>query len=140
VLRIGAKLNSTFVRRGGRALRVSSDGGKRLVCIASQRYEGPAGSGNYWFGFTPAQRAFLSEAGQGWVALVCADSGRCYLIPWDQFRKWLQDFLTTPPTPANEDEVRHWHVYFNDYGSRVELIKSGGGLLFDLAPFAVPTA
>ena len=137
VLRIGGKLNCTFVRRG-RALRISSDGGTRLVCVASQRYEGPAGSGNYWFGFTPAQGIFLSEAGQGWVALVCADSGRFYMIGWDQFRKWLPDFLTTPPTPVNEDDVRHWHVYFNDYGDRVELIKSGGGLLLDLARFAVP--
>jgi hypothetical protein len=137
VLRIGGKLNCTFVRRG-RALRVSSDGAKRLVCLASQRYEGPAGSGNYWFGFTPAQRTFLSEAGQGWVALVCANSGRSYLIDWDRFMKWLPDFLTTPPAPGDDDDIRHWHVYFNDYGSRVELIKSGGGLLIDLVQFVVP--
>jgi hypothetical protein len=137
VLRIGQKLNCTFVRRG-RALRVSSDGAKRLVCLASQRYEGPARSGNYWFGFTPAQRNFLSEAIQGWVALVCGDSGRSYLIDWDQFKKWLPDFLTTPSAPVKEEEIRHWHVYFNDYGSRVELMKAGGGLLLDLARFVVP--
>jgi hypothetical protein len=135
---IGTKLNCTFVRRG-RAIRVSSDGSKRLVCIASQRYEGPAGSGNYWFGFTPSQRTFLSEAGEGWVALVCVDSGRYYLVDWDRFKKWLPDLLTTPPGPVNEDDLRHWHVYFNDYGSRVELLKSGGGLLLDLAPFVGPT-
>ena len=57
VLRIADKLKCTFIRRG-RALRVSSDGAMRLVCLASQRYEGPEGSGNYWFGFTPAQHAF----------------------------------------------------------------------------------
>ncbi len=95
VLRIGGKLNCTFVRRG-RALRASSDGTKRLVCLASQRYEGPAGSRNYWFGFTLAQRAFLSETGEGWVALVCADSGRSYLVAWEHFKKWLPDFLRTP--------------------------------------------
>jgi hypothetical protein len=139
VLRIGSKLNCTFVRRG-RAIRVSSDGSKRLVCVASQRYEGPAGSGNYWFGFTPAQRTFLGEAGQGWVALVCADSGRSYLVEWDQFKNWLPDFWTTPPHPVNGDEVRHWHVYFNDYGNKVELMKSGGGLLLDLVRFLVPAA
>jgi hypothetical protein len=139
VVRIATKLGCTFVRRG-RALRVSSDGAKRLVCLASQRYEGPSGSGNYWFGFTPAQRAFLSEGSQGWVALVCADSGRTFLVAWDQFEKWLPDFWTTPPAPANEREIRHWHIYFYDYGSRVELMKSGGGLLLDLMRFAVPAA
>jgi hypothetical protein len=136
VLHIGAKLNCTFVRRG-RALRVSSDGSKRLVCVASQRYDGPAGSGNYWFGFTPAQRDFLSGSAQSWVALVCADSGRSYLIEWDQFKRWLPDLWSTPAAPTNEHEIRHWHVYFNDYGSRVELLKSGGGLLLDLAQFIV---
>jgi hypothetical protein len=139
VQRIGTKLNCDFVRRG-RALRVSSDGTKRLVCVASQRYEGPAGSSNYWFGFTPAQGTFLSEVGSGWVALVCADSGRSYLVKWDQFKTWLPDFLTTPPVPMSDAEIRHWHVYFNDYGSRVELMKSGGGQLVDLAPFVVSTA
>ncbi len=136
VLRIGSKLDCTFVRRG-RALRISSDGKKRLVCVASQRYEGPSGSGNYWFGFTPPQRSFLSEATQGWVALVCADSGRCFLIDWHEFEKWLPEFWTSPPTPA--EQIRHWHVYFNDYGSRVELMKAGGGLLLDLAEFDIPS-
>lgn len=137
VNRIGSKLMCTFVRRG-RALRVSSDGSKRLVCLASQRYEGPAGSGNYWFGFTPAQRKFLSEGDQGWVALVCADSTRSFLIEWEKFREWIPDFWTTPPAPVPEDEIRHWHVYFFDRGNRVELMKSGGGLLLDLVPFLVP--
>ncbi|MBI3408781.1 MAG: hypothetical protein HY040_10530 [Planctomycetes bacterium] len=136
VVRIGDKLGTTFVRRG-RAVRVSRDGTKRLVCLASQRYEGPGGSNNYWFGFTPAQRTFLAEGGQGWVALVCADSGRIYLVDWDLFKNWLPDFWTTPPAPAKEGDVRHWHVYFNDHGSRVDLMKSGGGLLVDLVQFLI---
>lgn len=135
VLRIGGKLNCTFVRRG-RAIRVSSDGSKRLVCIASQRYEGPAGSGNYWFGFTPAQSTFLSAAGKGWVALVCADSGRSFLVEWDEFKKWLPDFWTT----MKEADVHHWQVRFNDYGCRVDLMKSGGGPLLDLVQFLLPVA
>jgi len=139
VLRIGTKIGCTFVRRG-RAIRISSDGSKRLVCLASQRYEGPGGSGNYWFGFTPAQRTFLSEAGQGWVALACADSGRSFLVEWEQFKKWLPDLWTTPPAPVDEAEVRHWHVYFNDFGGRVELMKAGGGLLLDIVRFLVPNA
>jgi hypothetical protein len=138
VLRIADKLKCTFIRRG-RALRVSSDGTMRLVCLASQRYEGPEGSGNYWFGFTPAQRRFLTEAGSGWVAMVCADSGRAILVSWDQFRQWLPDLWTTPAAPGSTSEVRHWHVYFNDYGSRVDLMKSGGGLLTDLARYLVPS-
>jgi hypothetical protein len=135
VATIGKKLNCNFVRRG-RALRVSSDGEKRLVCIASQRYEGPGRSGNYWFGFTPAQHKFLSEGNNGWVALVCADSGHFYLVNWKLFSQWIPDLLVTN-SPTEEGEVRHWHVYFNDYGTRVELFKSGGGILVELSPYLV---
>lgn len=134
---VAKKFNCTFVRRG-RAARISSDGASRLVCIASQRYVGPAGAGNYWFGFTPAQRVFLSGADNSWVALVCVDSGRCFLVPWEQFNNWLPDFWTTPTDPPNIDDIRHWHVYFNDFGSRVELMKAGGGVLLDLVQYLVP--
>lgn len=131
---IGKRLSCTFVRQG-RALRASSDGARRLVCLTSQRYQGPSGSANYWYGFTSAQREYLAEVGEGWVGLVCGDSGRTFLIPWKEFSEWLPDFLTTPPAPVEPGEVRHWHVYFNDYGSHVDLMKSGGGLMRDIRPF-----
>jgi hypothetical protein len=136
VSRIGEKLSCTFIRRG-RALRASSDGAKRLVCLASQPYSGPSGSRNYWFGFTPAQRNFLLNAKQAAVAMVCADSGRAFLIEWDEFKKWLPDLWTTPPPPLYEEDIRHWHLYFNDYGDRVDLMKAGGGLLRDIGAFAI---
>jgi hypothetical protein len=136
ILSLEKKFNCTFVRRG-RAARVSSDGKTRVVCLASQRYLGPGGAGNYWFGFTPAQRVFLSGAENSWVALVCVDSRRCFLVPWDQFQGWLSAFWTSPTGQPRSDEVRHWHVYFNDYGSRVELMKAGGGVLLDISRYLV---
>ncbi len=138
VASVAAKLRCAFVRRG-RALRMSSDGATRLVCLASQRYQGPEGSGNYWFGFTPSQRSFVSEVQNGFVALVCADSGRTFLVDWEQFSRWLPDLWTTPASPSGPRDIRHWHLYFNDFGSRVDLMKAGGGLLTDLAAFALST-
>ncbi len=138
VLRIASKLNCKFIRQT-RALRTSGDSGVRLVCLASQRYEGAAGAANYWFGFTPSQRNFVSEASKGWVALVCGVSGRVILVDWPRFRSWLPEFWTTPPSPADDEQLRHWHVYLNDYGSRVELMKAGGGELLDLRDFVLPT-
>jgi hypothetical protein len=136
VARIGMKLGCTFVRRG-RALRASSDGNTRLVCLASQRYEGPSGSGNYWYGFTTAQRSFLLDAKQPYVAMVCADSGDVFLIEWRELQKWLPELWTTPPAPSREADIRHWHLYFNDYGTRADLMKAGGGLLRDIATFRI---
>jgi hypothetical protein len=136
VSRIGEQLKCAFVRRS-RALRASSDGSVRLVCLASQRYEGPAGSGNYWFGFTPAQRDFLLQANSGWVSMVCADTGRAFLVKLEDFMTWLPELWTTPPAPVAEEDIRHWHVYFNDYGSRVDLMKAGGGLLRDISKYLI---
>jgi hypothetical protein len=138
VSRISRKVGCTFVRRG-RASRLSSDGSRRLVCLASQRYEGSGGTGTYWYGFTPAQRHFLSEGGIGWVSFVFADSGRVLLIEWEQFSKWLFDLWTTPPEPSTDAEIRHWHVYINDSVIKTELMRSGGGLLVDLTRFFVPS-
>jgi hypothetical protein len=134
VERIEAKLGATFVRRG-KALRASSDGKTRLVCAASQRYDGPGGSANYWFGFTPAQREFIQNADSGYIALVSGDSGKAYLVTREEFLAWLPALLTTPAEPDSPDGVRHWHVYFNDYGNRVDLMRAGGGVITDLRKF-----
>jgi hypothetical protein len=135
IQQVGARLGATFVRRG-KALRASSDDSSRLVCLASQRYDGPGGSRNYWYGFTPAQREFVQDAKAGYIALVCGDSGKTFLIERDEFMTWLPNFLTTPPDAAAET-VRHWHVYFNDYGHRADLMRSGGGAITDLLRFRV---
>lgn len=124
--RVSDKLGLPLVKKG-RALRSSSDGSTNVVCLASQRHEGPAGSGNYWYGLTPAQRDFVKEAQNGWVVLACGDSGRAFAIERDILVGWLNDMLTTPAAPQDESEIRHWHIYFNDYGDRVDVLPAAGG-------------
>lgn len=137
VQRVGTKLGVTLVRRG-KALRASADGKTRLICLASQSYEGPGGSANYWYGFTTAQRDFLTGAEAGYVALACGGSSKAFLFSREEFLAWLPNMLTTPPSPNSVDDVRHWHIYFNDYGSKVELMRSGGGAITDLSRFLLP--
>lgn len=134
IKRIESKLGVALVRQG-RVSRSTSDGKIRLVCLASQRYEGPGGSGNYWYGLTVARYEFLCEAEAGYLVLVCGDSGKTFLVPHEQVTVWLPELYTTPANPASRDEIRHWHIYFNDYGDRVDLIKVGGGTMVDLSPF-----
>lgn len=119
--KVAEKLGIPLVRKG-RALRSTSDGHTNIVCLASQRYDGPGGSGNYWYGFTQAQRDFVSEADRGWAVFVCQDTGRAFMIDRDEFLAWLPEMLTTPADTSEESEIRHWHIYFNDYGDRVELV------------------
>jgi hypothetical protein len=134
VQRVGAKLGTIFVRRG-KALRASSNGKIRLICLASQKYEGSGGSSGYWYGFTPAQHEFLKGAEVGYIALACGGSDKAFLFTREEFFRWLPDFLTTPPSPSSENEVRHWHILFNDYGKRVDLTRSGGGVIAELNNF-----
>jgi len=134
VKRVEMKLGLTFVKRG-KALRVSSDGKTRLVCLASQRYDGPVGSDNYWYGFTPAQRKFIQDSDTGYLALACGASGKAILLSREEFLLLLPELLTTPPNPTSDDVIRHWHIFFNDYGQHVDLFRSGGGILADLKKF-----
>lgn len=129
---VSEKLAVSLVRKG-RALRSTSDGMVNVVCLVSQRYDGPGGSGNYWYGFTPAQREFLLEADKGWIVLACTGTERCFMIARDTFLPWLGKMLTTPSDPPAETEIRHWHIYFNDYGDRVELMPAAGGEKRDIA-------
>ncbi len=134
VMRIGSKLGCSFIKRG-RATREASDGRCRLVCLASQPYEGPAGSRNYWYGFTPSHRDFLDKVETSYLALICVDSSRVFLVPWKAASDWLPDLWTTPPDAASPGEVRHWHLYFNDFGNRVELMRLRGGVLGDISKY-----
>ena len=134
VHRVEAKLGVTFVRRG-RALRASSDGNTRLVCLASQRYQGPGGSDNYWFGVTRTHCDFLQDAAAGYLSLVCADTGKSYLVPREDLFGWLPKLLTTPSDPVSPEDIRHWHVYFNDYGNHVDVVQAGGGPIPNLRKF-----
>lgn len=134
VRRVVAKLGTRFLRRG-KALRASSDGKTRLICLASQKYVGPGGSSTYWYGFTPAQREFLNDAEAGYLALACVGSEKAFIFTRDEFFRWLPELLTTPPSPSSENDLRHWHIYFNDYGNRVDLMRSGGGVITDLNKF-----
>jgi hypothetical protein len=119
--RVSKKLGKPLVRKG-RAFRSSSDGTTNVVILASQRYPGSGDSGNYWYGFTVAQREFVQEAQKGWIAFACQDSGRVFLIERDEFLDWLPELLTSPSDVADDSEVSHWHINFSDYGDRVDLM------------------
>lgn len=119
-----ARVLKTPLVKKGKALRGSPDGAVNVVCLVSQRYDRQAGSGNYWYGFTPAQRTFLSEGKYGFLVLACADSDRAFLIDRETLLGWLPDFLTTPSNPQSDSSIRHWHVYFNDYGNKADVLPS----------------
>ncbi len=137
--KVAQVLDSPLVKKG-RALRSTSDGRANVVVLASQRYDGPGGSSNYWYGFTPAQRDFIEEASEGWVAFGCADSGRTALIARDEFLAWLPEMLTTPANVSDDSAIRHWHIYFNDYGDHIDLMPISGGQKRDLVPYLVDSA
>lgn len=135
--KVAEKLGIPLVRKG-RALCSTSDGKVNVVCLASKRFDGPGGSGNYWYGFTPAQRGFIGEANGGRVVFVCQDTGRAFMIDRDEFLTWLPEMLTTPPDANEDSEIRHWHIYFNDYGDRVELMpKASEGETRNIVEFLI---
>jgi hypothetical protein len=80
----------------------SGDKTTRVVCPVSKKYE----SGGYWYAFHPHQKAFLSDAAQGYLLLGCIDSDVAYALPLS-FVEGLLPYLNTT---ENGDRT-YWHIH-----------------------------
>ncbi len=60
---------------------------------------------SYWFAFHPHQRDFLAAAPEAYVAFGCGSPDAVLLIPFAEFREWLEGMGTT----EREDRF-YWHV------------------------------
>jgi hypothetical protein len=97
----------------------------KVVCAVSKEYP-RATEIEYWYGFTPAQKAFLSSSEESYIAYGCGSPEKIILIPFDAFHPYLKNMLTTPPTSDESqfDKIRHFHVYIYEKNSRFYLAQS----------------
>lgn len=130
VKRIQLQLKASLVKRS-RSGYSTPDNTIALNCSVSKEHN-PDTNPNYWFAFHPHQQAFLEKHQLAYVAFGCGSSERLILVPYDDFKPWLQSTWTT----ENGDRT-YWHVviYRDDETYALRLKK--GTKAIDLTPYVV---
>lgn len=99
--RIEKHLKATLVKQS-RASFSSPDEKIRVLCAVSRFHERVK---MYWFAFHPHQAQFLSGAENGFIAFGCGDAATLFLIPFADFKTWLEFFNKT-----EKPDRFYWHV------------------------------
>jgi hypothetical protein len=126
--RIQTHLNRPLVKET-RATYASPDGTLRVLCGVSKEH-GKSGRRKYWFAFHPHQQESLSAAKEAYVAFGCGSQSTLLLIPFAQFRAWLEGMNTT----QLEDRF-YWHVSIFRDGDNLQLHRKRGVERIDLTPY-----
>jgi uncharacterized protein with ParB-like and HNH nuclease domain len=78
----------------------------RLVCLTSKGHE-RATETEFWFGFSPIQRDYLSQwKGGSYIAYGCGTHMKVLLFPFHVFEPYLDNMSI-----AQKDKIKHWHVH-----------------------------
>lgn len=131
IARIQGELHVPLVRES-RATFATPDRSLTVVCAVSKQYD-PAGTPGYWFAFHPHQRASLELAEKGYVAFGCGSPERVLLIPFGDFREWLDGMNVT-----ERPDRMYWHVKIGQDGERLVLGRRTGMPKVDLTKYLVP--
>lgn len=103
VERIAAKTGISFIRRS-RATYISPSKDTALNCTVSREHHTSSGKG-YWFAFHTHQRDSLGNFENAYVAFGCGSAETVLLIPFADFKGWLDGMNMT-----QNDEREYWHV------------------------------
>jgi hypothetical protein len=103
IRRIEKSLKTKLIRRS-RATFSTVNGETTVVCAVSREHD-PDGSPNYWFAFHPHQKVLLDKALTAYVAFGCGSEARTIMIPYAEFRGWLDGMHIT----RMRDRF-YWHI------------------------------
>ena len=129
--RIEKHLEVSLLQRT-KASFTSSDGTRALICAVSKEHT-RGDQQWYWFAFHPHQKDLLERADVGFVAFGCGSEERVILIPWPEYKPWLEEMNTT----EREDRF-YWHVHISRLEERYLLHRKGGTEPVDLSRFLLP--
>src|SRR5687767_17044 len=128
VTQIAAHLGQPLVKRS-RVTYMSSDGKIALICAVSKEYSANDRRG-YWFAFHPHQQEYLEAADSGFVALGCGSADTLLMIPFSDFRTWLDGMILT----RREDRF-YCHISIAKENDRLVLHRRRGQERIDLSKY-----
>jgi hypothetical protein len=128
--RIQALLKKPLVRQTRTGYGVP-DGSVFVFCAVSKAYSKAAKEG-YWYAFHPHQREKLAAAGEAYVAFGCGSEETVLLIPFKEFRPWLDGLNIT----QLEDRF-YWHVHIYKENKNLFLQRKRGLEKIDLTRYLI---
>ena len=128
IARIEEHLKATLVKQS-RASFASPDEKIRVLCAVSRFHERVK---RYWFAFHPYQDQFLSGAEHGFVAFGCGDAATLFLIPYSDFKPWLEFFNKT-----ERADRFYWHVKIRKSPKAYVMTGRGGTKDFDISKYKI---
>jgi hypothetical protein len=105
ISRIEKKLPVSLIKQS-RASFSSPDNSVRVLCAVSRFHERGK---RFWFAFHPHQRDFLAVAEAAYVAFGCGDAATLFLIPFADFKPWLENFNRT-----EKPDRYYWHIQIRE--------------------------
>ena len=124
--RIEKFLNVTLIKQS-RASFANSDHTIRVLCSVSRFHQRAK---RYWFAFHPHQDVFLSEADHAYVAFGCGDAQKLLLIPYGNFKPWLDNCFTT-----EKGDRFYWHIQVLRAGKIYSMTGRAGTTKFDITKY-----
>lgn len=128
ITKIEKKLQTNIVKKS-RALFNSSDGKIRVTCSVSRFHERVK---RFWFAFHPHQEEFLQNGLQSYTAFGCGDADVIFLIPFNEFRGWLNNFNLT-----KKDDRHYWHVKIRKTGKGYSMTGKAGTKDIDITNYKI---
>ena len=128
ISRIEKLLKLTLVKQS-RASFYTPDQKVRVLCSVSRFHERAK---LYWFAFHPYQGEFLSQAERGLVAFGCGDAQKLFLIPYHEFKPWLDSCFKT-----ERDDGFYWHIQIRESANTYAMIGRTGTKEFDITKYLV---
>lgn len=126
IKKIESKLNISLIKQT-RASYSSADGKIALLCSISRFHEREK---RYWFAFHPYQDEFLCKAQESFVAYGCGTPDKLFLIPYQDFKPWLEYFNKT------EKQNRfYWHIKISESGKSLKMLGRRGTRNIDIGQY-----
>ena len=128
IARIEKHLKVALVKKS-RASFASPDESVRILCLVSRFHEYVK---RFWFAFHPHQDIFLGGAERGFVAFGCGDAETLFLIPFADFKPWLEFFNKT-----EKPDRFYWHVKIRKSAKAYAITGRSGTKDFDISKYKI---
>ena len=117
IARCASELGLPLIQRS-RSLYSAPDSAVLVICLVSREYQ-DGRQQRFWYAFSDHHKDALDSAHTAWIALGCGSADTVLLIPWADFRGWLEGIHTT----TRETGRYYWHIQVLKRGAQYRLAR-----------------